>query len=167
MDSLSDYAHLQRPDETGLPLVWGVWGEKDQLGTLNNITEGTVQAAAGLIQRGARFNLDLPLQVPYAVVHPDAHQGRAPVQTIDTRETAGLPVRDDRLDSLYLQGSSQWDGLTHIGDPRHGFYNAVQPQQITGGEGTRNGIENMAEFCIAGRAVSADLSRHFSNTGHA
>ncbi len=168
MDSLPDYAQLQRPDETGLPLAWGVWGEEDQLGTLNNISEGTVQAAAGLIERGARFNLDLPLHVPYAVVKPGAHQWRgAPVQTIDARETAGLPVRDDRLDSFYLQGSSQWDGLTHIGDPRHGFYNAVQPQQITGGEGTRNGIENMAEFCIAGRAVLADLPRHFANTGRA
>ena len=45
MDSLPNYAQLQRSDETGLPLAWGVWDEEDQLGTLNNISEGTVQAA--------------------------------------------------------------------------------------------------------------------------
>ena len=56
------YQDLKRPDETGLPLAWGLWAPGDQLGTLNNITPEGVTWAAAEIQRGVRFNLDLPLR---------------------------------------------------------------------------------------------------------
>lgn len=164
------FADLPCPDDSGFPLAWGVWGPDDQVGTLNHITEARVQAAAGLIQRGARFHLDLPLHVPYGVCSPGGHRRRtAPEHTILTIQVVpgSLPGRDDRLDSFFPQGSSQWDSLTHIGDPRHGFYNGVQPEQITGQEGTRNGIENMVRHGIATRAVLADLPRHFAATGRA
>jgi kynurenine formamidase len=163
------FAELQRPDESGLPLAWGVWGAEDQLGTLNQITPATVKAATAQIKRGERFNLDLPLHVPYAICSPGGHRRRtAPAHTIldiAPGSIAGMQGRDDKLDSFWPQGSSQWDGLTHIGDPRHGFYNGVQGAQITGQEGTRNGIENMARFGIAGRAVLADLPRYFAKIG--
>lgn len=161
------FADLPRPDDSGLPLAWGVWGEGDQLGTLNHITAETVRAAAAQIRTGQRFNLDLPLHVPYALCNPGGHRWRKePAHTIlEITATGGLPGRDDKLDSFYLQGSSQWDGLTHIGDPRHGFYNGVQAAQITGGDDTRNGIENMAAFGIVGRAVLADLPRWFARQG--
>ncbi len=167
MNPYPKFADLKRPDDTGLPLAWGVWGEDDQLGTLNNITPEAVREAAALVKRGARFNLDLPLHVPYGMAKEKAHRFRtAPNHTINAiTGTGSLPARDDLLDSFYLQSSSQWDGLTHIGDPLHGFYNGVQPEQITNGPDSRNGIENMAEFGIAGRAVLADLSRHFANIG--
>ena len=161
------YADLNRPDETGLPLAWGVWGDEDQLGTLNHITPDRVREAAALVRRGVRFNLDLPLHVPYGLAKPKAHRFRtAPAHTINAiTATGNIPARDDLLDSFYLQSSSQWDGLTHIGDPAHGFYNGVQAEQITGKEGTRNGIENMADFGIAARAVLVDLPRHFARVG--
>jgi len=167
---MSDYprfAEMPRPDETGLPLAWGVWGPEDQLGTLNHITSATVQAAAALVQRGQRFALDLPLHVPYGLCSPGGHRRRtAPQHTILSIEVTGKLIgRDDRLDSFFPQAASQWDGLTHIGDPRHGFYNGVQGEQITGQDGTRNGIENMARFGIAGRAVLADLPRYFAKIG--
>jgi Putative cyclase len=171
MPAYPRFADLPRPDDSGLPLAWGVWGPADQLGTLNHITPATVKSAAALIVRGERFSLDLPLHVPYGVCSPGGHRRRtAPAHTIldiPPNAIAGLWGRDDRLDSFWPQGSSQWDGLTHIGDPRHGFYNGVQPAQITGQEGTRDGIENMAGFGIAGRAVLADLPRHFAKVGRA
>jgi hypothetical protein len=160
------YAELPRPDETGLPLAWGVWGAEDQLGTLNHITPERVAAAARLVHRGVRFNLDLPLHLPLGLINPGAHHRRsAPRHTLFSGELAGLTVRDDKLDDFFLQASTQWDGLTHIGDPRLGFYNGVQDAQVTGEEGTRNGIENMAAFGIAGRGVLADLPRHFRAAG--
>lgn len=163
------FAELPRPDDSALPLAWGVWGPEDQLGTLNQITAATVKSAAALVQRGERFNLDLPLHVPYDLCSPGGHRRRtAPAHTIldiPPNSIAGLWGRDDKLDSFWPQGSSQWDGLTHIGDPRQGFYNGVQPEQITGQDGTRNGIENMAGFGIAGRAVLADLPRYFAHVG--
>ncbi|MBW7998358.1 MAG: cyclase family protein [Candidatus Glassbacteria bacterium] len=167
MTGFPNYADLNRPDDSGLPLAWGAWGAEDQLGTLNHITPEAVRAAAALVRRGVRFNLDLPLHVPYALTKPKSHRFRtAPRHTInEITATGALVGRDDLLDSFYLQGSSQWDGLTHIGDPRHGFYNGVRADQITGKEGTRNGIEQVAEFGMAGRCVLADLSRHFARTG--
>jgi hypothetical protein len=167
MSAFPPYAQLKRPDDTGLPLSWGTWGADDQLGTLNHITPQTVAAAAREIQRGERFNLDLPLHEPYGVIRPDAHRRRrAPAQTL---YTGSLPphllVRDDKLDDFFLQCSSQWDGLTHMGDARHGFYNGVQEHQVTQREGTRNGIEHLARFGVAGRAVLADLVRHFAALG--
>lgn len=160
------YADLPRPDETGLPLAWDVWGPEDQLGALNHVTPETVRAAAAEVRRGVRFNLDLPLHLPFAATQPGAHRRRdAPRQTIHSGDLVGLPVRDDQLDGLWLQGSSQWDGLTHIGDPHHGFYNGVQAHQITGEEGTRNGIEQMAAFGLVTRCVLVDLPRHAQRTG--
>ena len=167
MASFPKYSELNRPDETGLPLSWGAWGAEDQVGTLNNITEDAVRDAAGLVKRGVRFNLDLPLDVPFGVIKPNAHHGgrRSPQQTLIVRNRDNLLVRDDKLDDFYLQGSTQWDGLTHMGDARHGFYNGVSEDQVTQQEGTRNGIEHVAEFGLAGRGVLLDMVRYFAKVG--
>jgi hypothetical protein len=78
-----------------------------------------------------------------------------------------LIVRDDKLDEFFLQCSSQWDGLTHMGDARHGFYNGVQDAQVTQQEGTRNGIEHVAEFGVMTRGVLLDLARYYASVGKA
>ena len=133
------YSELKRPDATGLPLSWGVWGAEDQTGSLNNITEETVCEAAKLVKRGKRYNLDLPLHIPFGVIKPNAHQGgrRSPKQTLIARQMGNLLVRDDYLDHFYLQASTQWDGLTHMGCAiAGGFYNNVQEDQVTQQEGT-------------------------------
>ena len=138
MSSFPKYKDLKRPDETGLPLSWGTWGPEDQVGTLNNITPETVVEAARQVKRGVRFNLDLPLHFPFGEVLPNAHHGgrRAPEQTLIVRNRDNLLVRDDKLDDFWLQGSSQWDGLTHMGDAGQGFYNGVREDQVTQQEGT-------------------------------
>ncbi len=167
MAAYPKYSDLKRPDETGLPLSWGTWGPEDQIGTLNNITEECVKEAAKAVTRGTRFNLDLPLHIPFGVILPNAHAGgrQAPEQTLIVRNREDLLVRDDKLDNFYLQGSSQWDGLTHMGCARQGFYNGVTQEQVTQEEGTRNGIEHVAEFGLVGRGVLVDLVRHFEKTG--
>ena len=90
---------------------------------------------------------------------------RHPEQTLLVRDRPQLLIRDDRLDNFWLQGSSQWDGLTHIGDPRHGFYNGTQPEQLTLEDDTRNGIEHLARFGLVSRGVLADLPRYFASIG--
>jgi len=160
------FANLPRPDDSGLPLAWGVWGAADQVGSLNNITPATTVAAATLIRRGLRFNLNLPLHLPLGEVGPGAHRVRtAPTQTLLQATHAGLVIRDDRVDSLYPQASTQWDGLSHVGDPRHGFYNGVRAEEITQQEGTRLGVEHYVAFGIATRGVLVDLPRHFARHG--
>lgn len=165
---LPDYDALDRPDASGLPLAWRLWGGDDQVGTLNNITPETVTAAARLIKKGRRFPLDLPIHVPLGMLGPGAHWIRGPAQqTLYKKTYAGLVIRDDKVDNLFLQSSTQWDGLSHVGDPHHGFYNGVQDEDVTQLPGTRNGIENYVRFGIAGRAVLADLVRHFAAEGRA
>ncbi len=160
------YAQLNRPDETGLPLAWDVWGPDDQLGSLNNITPDVVVAAAQLVKDGHRFPLDLPLHEPFSHLGQGAHRLRsAPRQTLFKNTYAGLLVRDDKIDNLFLQGSTQWDGLSHIGDPRHGFYNHARDEDITQEPGTRNGIEQFSAFGIVSRGVLIDLPRHFAAVG--
>lgn len=55
-----------RPSFSSLPLregdphhsARGLWGEKDELGTLNFLTKDRVKAAAAEIQEGIRINLN-------------------------------------------------------------------------------------------------------------
>jgi len=160
------YEELLRPDDgSGLPLAWGVWGTDDQVGTLNRITEATVAAAASEIRTGQRFNLNLPLDEPFGATHEGSHRRRtAPTPVLFAEDHPGRIVRDDRLDSFYLQGSTQWDGLSHFADPYHGFYNHAPVSAITHGPNSRNGIDNALKHGIAGRCVLADLARYFEKT---
>src|SRR5690606_37713059 len=111
-------------------------------------------AAASLVKTGMRFNLNLPLNLPLGEIGCAAHNIRKPPrQTLFKTTYAGLDIRDDKVDDFFLQASTQWDGLTHVGDPVHGFYNSVQDNEITQDVGTRNGIEHFVRYGIATRAV--------------
>ncbi len=165
--TIPKFSDLQRPDDTGFPLSWGIWGDEDQLGMLNNISEEATSDSAKLVRRGVRFNLDLPLHLPYSLLTPGEGflSRKPPVHTLDKEDYRTLYVRDDKLDEFYLQGSTQWDGLTHIGTPQIGFYNGVKAEQITFGADTKNGIEHLAEFGIVTRGVLIDLPRYFAKIG--
>jgi hypothetical protein len=150
-------------DASGLPIAKGVWGADDQLGMLNNISTDAVREAATLIASGRRFNLNLPLNVPLGVLGTAAHRRRkAPKQVLLKDDHSGLLIRDEKLDDFYTQGSTQWDGLTHVGDPVYGFYNGVSDAEITQGEGTRNGIEHYVDFGLVSRGVLLDLPRFYA-----
>lgn len=159
------YAALPRPDDgTGLPLAWGAWGADDQIGTLNRISDATVAAAASEIRQGRRFNLNLPLDEPFGAALSGAHRRRAaPTPTLVVEDGPDKMTRDDKLDGLWLQASSQWDGLNHYACPIHGFYNNAPLSAVIHGEGSRNGIDKALAHGIAGRAILADLPRYFAS----
>jgi kynurenine formamidase len=153
-------------DDRGLPVARGVWGADDELGTLNNITADAVCGAAALITRGCRFNLNLPLDFPLGVLGNAAHRRRrAPKQVLLKDDHSGLLIRDEKLDDFYTQGSTQWDGLTHVGDPVYGFYNGVTDAEVTQQEGTKNGIEHYVDFGLVSRGVLLDLPRFYAAVG--
>lgn len=159
------YRDLPCPAGEYLPRAVGVWGPDDQIGTWNNVTPRETIRAAQLVKEGRRFNLNLPLHLPLGLLDAGSHDVRKPpVHSIMRVGTGLYDGRDDKVE-LYPQASTQWDGLTHVGDSRHGFYNGVRGDQITSDEGTRNGIENVAEFGIATRGILIDLPRHFAATG--
>ncbi len=166
MNKLPRYKDLDRPDENGLPLAWGLWGKDDEIGTLNHLSDAVVRDAVALVKQGKRFGLNLPLHVPFGVMTPGVHRTRVPFEPIMFEYNDGERIaRDDKLNGFFLQGSTQWDGLTHIGDPKRGFYNGVQPAQVTHGEASRNGIDKVATKGIVGRGVVLDLVRYFEKIG--
>jgi kynurenine formamidase len=148
------------PIRPGLPAgsSWGLWGDDDEVGTINLLTPERIQRALALPSRGAVFPLNWALEEP----SPPFYGRGALEHTIDRPFT---PCLDDSLDNFFTQSSSQWDALCHIGHPEHGFYNGRTDAELTGEPGTRLGIEHWARRGIVGRGVLLDVARHFEQTG--
>ena len=138
--------------------AWGLFGDDDQIGTLNLLTPERVAAAAQLVQHGQVFALNWQLELP----HPPLFGRQVLQHTINRRRHN---VHDDVYDNFNTQSSSQWDGLTHYGHRVHGFYNGITEAQVTGQAGTRNGIEHWARRGIAGRGVLLDFPRFAAHHG--
>lgn len=137
---------------------WGLFGEHDELGTLNFIDDGCVREAAAAVRTGHRYNLDLPLDAFRTPLFMHRH---SPVHTIFSN---GPHHRDDFIDRFYPQGSSQVDGLRHMRHPLHSFYNGVEPSRIQPGDPTL-GVNRFAEAAIAGRGLLLDVERHLRSRG--
>jgi len=150
------------PAKPGQPprSAWGLFGDDDQVGTLNLLTPERVASAAQLVRRGQVFALNWELELP----NPPLFFRENLRQTIKRN---GPYRHDDVYDNFNTQSSTQWDGLTHYGHRRHGFYNGVTATEITGQEGTRNGIEHWARRGIAGRGVLVDFARWAQERGAA
>jgi hypothetical protein len=197
-----------------------VWGDDDDLGTLNLLTDARTLAAAAEVRRGAVFPLGLPLDQPgegMAWRTPVRHhllrvghqrRGHRPGGADDPLGAADSGAdgdgradgdagadgdaradsharadgdaradgharadgdsyadRDDYLDGLWLQGSSQWDGLAHVRHRRFGNYNGVADADIHDGPGGRLGIDRWARRGIVGRGLLVDLRGYYAATG--
>ncbi len=156
LNNLPSYRDL--PVKAGAPAgsSWGLFGDDDQLGTLNLLTPERVAAAAKLVRKGAVFALNLRIDEPNPPLY-----GRGAVRHHLLEGESG---RDDYLDNFYPQASSQWDSLRHILHPREGFYNGTPREEIVSGGG-KLGIENMAIRGIAGRGVLLDVARFLEGRG--
>ncbi len=131
--------------------AWDVFGRGDQLGALNRLDASRVLAAAGLIQRGRVLNLNLPLNQP------------GPITTIRGTYTHVIDRirggRDDHLDGFHLQGSTHWDGLSHIRHRSVGYYGGRTDEDLDAGG--LLGIDTVARHGMAGRAVLIDIERYY------
>jgi hypothetical protein len=138
--------------------AWGVFGEDDQIGTLNLLSPERVAAAARLVQKGDVFAMNWELELPDPPLFSRARLRHA----ITPRRRN---VFDDVYDNFNTQSSSQWDGLRHYGHPKYGFYNGVSEEQILGEGLGPIGIERWARRGIAGRGVLIDFARFASAHG--
>src|SRR5579871_6274242 len=130
----------QLPVRNGLPAgaSWGVFGDNDEFGCLNFLTPEGVVDAAKLVQSGKTFRLDT--KVGFA--KPPLF-GRAKV--VHRIVPLGPVANDDIYDNYNTQEGSQWDGLAHVGHPRHKlFYGGVKPEEIKDGPGGRLSIHSWA-----------------------
>jgi hypothetical protein len=175
---------VRRPDGS----TWGDFGEDDELGRLNLLTPERRLAAIREVRTGDAFCLSLPLDLPGGnVLNATRHP---PVRHVIERKhghpSVNYPVRfmderyidcacDDAV-TLFMQYSTQWDGLGHVGQffdadgdgvPEPVYYNGfrggrdiVGPDAEGGAGARRLGIERMAETCVQGRGVLVDLHAH-------
>lgn len=149
------------PFLTGHPenTIWGFWGEGDEVGTINLLTEARVLAAARLVRTGKSFPLNWKLELPDP---PLFHRERLS-HTIKNKRPF---VNDDVYNDFNTQSSTHWDGLTHMGSAQcQCFYGEVTQPEITGQADTRNGIQAWARRGIAGRAVLLDHQRWAARNG--
>lgn len=157
--SLPTYAQLLHRDDAPPGSSWHLFGPGDQLGTLNLLDDQAARAAARLVRRGAKFNLDYELDA----FRPPVSPNRRPVRHTITALHDGQ-VRDDHVDELYLQVSSQIDGLRHHRHPVHGFYGGVADDAIRVGSPVL-GIQNATVKGIVGRGVLLDVGRYLAGRG--
>jgi kynurenine formamidase len=147
---------------------WGTWGPDDQRGAANFITPQVVAAAAKLIQTGKTFSLAIPLDATGPVFpprQPPHHTmvvtGADYVAAPDLAPFGPTPIHfaDDYL-YMPLQGSSQWDALSH-GWYGGSLYNGVPESAIRSsgaGGATQLGIQNVKDGLV-GRGVLIDVVR--------
>jgi kynurenine formamidase len=147
---------LPRLPGNGVQHAWGVWGPGDNLGTLNRLTGPAVTAAAaGCVRTGERIGVSLPMGLP-----DPPFFGRQGFR--HHFEPMGPAAWDDWVDGFYLQCSSQWDGLRHVGSP-DGWYGGWRGQPSADLEPL--GIHHWAERGIIGRGVLVDLAAVFDGGG--
>ncbi len=121
------------------------------LGSLALLTRERVTAAARLVRTGRRFSLDLPIDVP-----DPPFFGREPVR--HTVFEFSEHVLDDRLDSYFPQGSTQWDAFSHFAHTGHGFFGGYDKDAIR--EDGALGVDAWHPAGIVGRGVLLDVARH-------
>ncbi len=151
-ERLPDFAELPINPDHPPHAAWGVFGDDDQVGTLNLLTPERAAAAAQLVKTGEIFAMNWELELPA----PPLFNRQTLRHTIHRRRQN---VFDDIYDSFNTQSSSQWDGLRHYGHRQFGFYNSVTEEQIADPANSRNGIHHWARRGIAGRGVLIDFQR--------
>ncbi|KAJ7237738.1 putative cyclase-domain-containing protein [Mycena haematopus] len=155
--------------------AWGVWGSKDELGTVNLLTEALVkQSAAEEIKTGKTVSLNWPLNFPDKPMF-----GRIPpeIKLIQKQKEGRNYSRDDEI-HINTQSGTQWDGLRHFPILEHemfynntpsstlprGLHSMPDPHQIDPTY-TWIGIQNWADHGICGRGVLLDLVNFLSKDG--
>lgn len=139
--------------------AWGLYGEDDQLGTINRLTNDIVLAAAkSEIQSGDRFSLNLPLDA----LGQDTMIGRASFELKQWQKAPRI-VNDD-IWTFNSQGSTQWDGLRHFAYQKEAkFYNGVTLDDMYDEnksiKSNINGVEKWEAKGIVGRGVLLDYDR--------
>jgi kynurenine formamidase len=138
------------PGQTGAGSGWGLFGPDDQLGLINLQTPERVARAMTVARTGRMFALSAPLD---EFDPPFFGHRRGPRHTVIRRSSQSM---DDVLDSFFPQGSSQWDGLGHVGVADGVFYGGATAGEVIAG--TRNSIDGWAARGIAGRGIVLDVS---------
>jgi kynurenine formamidase len=138
-----------------VPSNWGRWGDEDQRGTANLLSDAGVLAAAGLVRGGRVYSLAAPLS-------PDGPNlpTRRPTWHVVTqrqRASGGDDMSADDVVMLHTHGTTHIDALCHIfvGDT---LYNGHPASSLSPYGATRCGIQHVGP--IVARGVLLDIATH-------
>ncbi|MEV4433484.1 cyclase family protein [Streptomyces sp. NPDC049585] len=139
---------------------WGRWGEEDEIGTLNLITDAVVREAAATVTSGRRIPLALPLQQDG--VQTGVIPGRVnPLHTMVAINAEifgpGTVATSDDVVTMGLQAATHWDGLAHVSHSGL-LYNGRPADSVTAhGRAAFSGVEKAGH--IVSRGVLLDVAR--------
>jgi kynurenine formamidase len=139
---------------------WGRWGDDDEIGTLNLITDDVVRAAAAEIRTGKRFALGIPLDEngPQTGAIPGRDNPSREMIMVDTPLTgdpSDFTTSDDKV-TMGIQAGTHWDALAHVSYEGH-LYNGVPSTVITATGADRMGIDKIKT--LVSRGVLLDVAR--------
>jgi kynurenine formamidase len=139
----------------------GRWGDDDQRGTLNLITDEVLRRAASTVQQGQIVSLSVPLQLR-GIQDGVAIPARInPLRTMIAINEQSLPepapAFNDDIVVTPTQAATHWDALSHVSWLGR-MYNGVPADAVDYRGASRLGIETYGP--VASRAVLLDVARH-------
>jgi len=150
-----------------LPSNWGRWGDDDELGALNFLTEDEVLKGVQAVEHGKTFTLGAPIDSEEGdPVWPGRHdadhhmvmdEGFVRSGKVDLSKTNYKGVADDVV-YLFTHGTTHFDALGHSWYDDE-LYNGFSTETTMGGL-DRCGIEHMADHGVIGRGVLLDIPRY-------
>jgi len=140
---------------------WGRWGDDDEIGTLNFITDDVVKAAAKEIATGKRIALGLPLDEngPQSGAIPGRDNPVREMIMVDlalTGDASNFTTSDDKV-AMGIQAGTHWDALAHVSYEGN-LYNGVKSSDvITAAGAARMGIDKIKT--IVSRGILLDVAK--------
>ncbi|WP_327683089.1 cyclase family protein [Streptomyces sp. NBC_00467] len=139
---------------------WGRWGEDDEIGTLNLITDEVVRSAAATVRTGRRVPLALPLHqdgIQTGLIPGRVNPLHAMVQINQELFGPGTVATSDDVVTMGLQAATHWDALTHASHSGR-IYNGRPADTVTAHTRARfSGIDKVPY--VVSRGVLLDVAR--------
>ncbi|MET8876552.1 cyclase family protein [Nocardia sp. NPDC004604] len=138
---------------------WGRWGDDDEIGTLNLITDEVVRNAAATVRTGRRVSLAVPLQqhgIQTGLIPGRVNPLHSMIALNWEMFGPGLVATSDDVVTMGLQAATHWDALTHISHSGR-IYNGRPADTITAHGGAAfSGIDKARH--IVSRGVLLDIA---------
>ena len=148
------------------PSNWGKWGDADEVGSLNYLTDAQVLSGIRAVRSGKVFTLMVHMGNPAGDPVWPGRRGAEKLMVIDEgtfqgdkapQFPGGLHYADDFV-TAFLQGSTQYDALGHVWYDGQ-IYNGYDASTTIGGL-SKASILPIAEKGVVGRGVLIDMARH-------
>ena len=139
---------------------WGRWGDDDERGTLNLITDEVVRRAASCVRTGKRFSLALTLgpNGPQAGMVPGRINPQHLMIALHTPPTGDPQELCNNDDVVYLplQAATHWDSLVHVSYGGR-MWNGFDAATVDTTGARRAGIDKTGP--LVSRGVLLDVAR--------